>query len=233
MSKPIVAAVARYRFSRLLKNVFFCSSELRANQINDNVDPRSLRLVWIDCEMTGLDVNTKHLLEVACIITEGDPGLNIVAKGPNLVIHQSEKVLEEMDEWSAIQHKKSGLTEEVRNSTVTVEEAEEQLLQFVKSHTPEQTCPLAGNTCGQDRVFLKKYMPKLVDHLHYRNVDVSSFKEMCRRLYPSVLSNLPKEKRSHRAMDDIQESREEMLHYIKHLFPNTNDIVCGDGEKNQ
>ncbi|CDW57339.1 RNase T domain containing protein [Trichuris trichiura] len=188
------------------------------NQTNDKIDPRSLRLVWIDCEMTGLDVNTKHLLEVACIITEGDPSLKIVAKGPNLIIHQSEKVLDKMDEWSAIKHGEvnSGLTEEVRKSTLTVDEAEEQLLQFVKCHVPEQTCPLAGNTCSQDRAFLKKYMPRLVDHLHHRNVDVSSFKEMCR--YSLNLKNI-----CFRAMDDIEGSREEMLHYIKHLFPNTND----------
>lgn len=174
------------------------------------------RLIWIDCEMTGLDVQTCHLLEIACIIT--DDQLNIIAKGPNIVIHQPDLVLDSMGEWCHQHHGQSGLTQKSRESRTSVSEAESELLQFVKRHTPPSSCPLAGNSVHVDKLFLARYMPQFVQHLHYRIVDVSTVKELCRRWYPTEYSLAPTKLGAHRALEDIEESINELKYYRKVIF---------------
>ena len=178
--------------------------------------PDSTRLVWVDCEMTGLDTKVDTLLEVAVLITDED--LGIVAEGPNIVIHHPEEVLKSMNEWCIEHHANSGLTKMVMDSTIGLEEAEDKILSFVKQWIPEKKCPLAGNSVGQDAKFLKKYMPKFMDHLHYRIVDVSTIKELSRRWYPEKYAMAPKKKMSHRALDDIKESIEELKYYKATVF---------------
>ncbi|MFY0536593.1 oligoribonuclease [Nannocystis pusilla] len=171
-------------------------------------------LVWIDLEMSGLDPDHCQILEIAAIITDGD--LNIVAEGPDLVIHQPDAVLDAMDEWCTRQHGNSGLTAAVKASTVALAEAEAQVLELVRSHCPPGKSPLCGNSIGHDRRFLVRYMPALVGHLSYRNIDVSSIKELVRRWYPTV--SAPAKRETHRALDDIRESIAELRFYREHVF---------------
>ncbi len=173
-------------------------------------------LVWIDLEMTGLDVNKERIIEIATLVTDGD--LNIVAEGPELVIHQSEELLAAMDEWNTSHHGDSGLTARVRASSVSEQDAEEQTLAFVAEHCVKRKCPLAGNSIHHDRVFLNRYMPQLEDYVHYRNVDVSTVKELARRWYPEVLADAPKKAEKHRALDDIRESIAELRFYRDAVF---------------
>ncbi|CAG8520938.1 17325_t:CDS:2 [Acaulospora morrowiae] len=174
-------------------------------------------IVWIDCEMTGLDVETEHLIEVAVLITDGD--LNILAEGPDLVIHQTEETMNNMSEWCKTHHGKSGLTAEVLASKISTSEASAQILDFLKTHVPKKgIAPLAGNTVHADKAFLKKEMPEVIDWLHYRIIDVSSVKELCKRWYPSTFVNMPAKKLTHRALDDIKESVEELKFYKKNIF---------------
>jgi len=174
------------------------------------------RLIWIDLEMTGLEVQTDTILEIACIITEGN--LDIVAEGPNLIIHHSDKVLDNMNAWCIEQHGKSGLTASVKASKISLAEAETQVLDFVSKHTPKGVCPLAGNSIGMDKRFLDKYMPSLAAHFHYRVVDVSTIKELCRRWSPETLKRVPPKQLTHRALDDIKESIDELQFYRTELF---------------
>ncbi|MCB9637447.1 MAG: oligoribonuclease [Myxococcales bacterium] len=176
---------------------------------------KETNLIWMDLEMTGLDVRTCTILEIATLVT--DAQLNLIAEGPVFAIHQPDEVLEAMDEWNTTHHGQSGLLERVRNSRVSLEEAEEQTLAFLKEHTLQRKSPLCGNTIFQDRLFLLSYMPKLEAYCHYRNVDVSSIKELARRWYPNSMQAPPK-KQSHLALDDIRESVEELRYYRKHLF---------------
>ena len=171
-------------------------------------------LVWIDCEFTGLDPEVDRIIEIATLITDSE--LNIIAEGPSLAIHQSEEQLALMDEWNVTHHTDNGLIERVRASEITEEEAERQTLEFVKEYCDERKSPLCGNTIGQDRRFLRRYMPELHGYLHYRSIDVSSVKEIARRWYPEV-PNLAKSG-GHRAMDDIRESVAELAHYREHVF---------------
>ncbi|KAI8999517.1 REX2, RNA exonuclease 2 [Gaertneriomyces semiglobifer] len=174
-------------------------------------------LVWIDLEMTGLDSQKDKILEVACIITDGE--LNIVAEGPDIVVHQPREVLDHMNEWCIEQHGKSGLTEASLNSPYSLEKTRDLLLAFIKSHVPTANCaPLAGNTVHADKAFLAAYMPEVTEHLHYRIVDVSTVKELARRWYPQVFASAPKKGCSHRALDDIRESIEELKWYKQELF---------------
>ncbi|WAR01003.1 ORN-like protein [Mya arenaria] len=147
-------------------------------------------------EMSGLDVNKEHILEMACLVTDQD--LNIIAECEDLVIHQPPTVLDNMGEWCKEHHGKSGLTEAVRRSQISLMEAEDRMLRFVKEHTLPGSAPLAGNSVHADRTFLVKYMPRFTQHLHYRIVDVSTVKELSRRWYPSEFSRAPKKKLSHR-----------------------------------
>ncbi|KAG0774710.1 hypothetical protein G6F22_013851 [Rhizopus arrhizus] len=172
-------------------------------------------LVWIDCEMTGLDIKEDHLIEIAVLITDGD--LNIVAKGPELVIYQPKEIMDSMNEWCTEHHGKSGLTQKVLESKITTKEAERQVFEFLQQHIPKGVAPLAGNSVHADKVFLNKEMPSIVDYLHYRIVDVSTVKELAKRWYPNIASKVVK-KSTHRALDDIIESIEELKYYQKHVF---------------
>ena len=175
------------------------------------------RLVWIDCEMTGLDLRGDALIEIAALVTDGD--LRVLGDGVDLVIHADESRLSAMPDVVRDMHARSGLTEEVRRSTVTLREAEDQVLTYVREHVPEpRTAPLAGNSIATDRGFLARDMPELDAHLHYRMVDVSSIKELCRRWFPRVFYAKPEKGMAHRALADIRESIRELDYYRKTLF---------------
>lgn len=171
-------------------------------------------LVWIDMEMSGLDPSTCRILEIATIITDGE--LNIVAEGPDLVVHQADAVLDAMDDWCTRHHGESGLTAQVRTSTIDDAEAERQTLEFLAQHTQPGASPLCGNSVYQDRRFINRFMPGLDAFLHYRLVDVSSLKELSRRWYPELKP--PTKRETHRALDDIRESIEELRFYRAQLF---------------
>ena len=171
-------------------------------------DPNAL--VWIDLEMTGLNPDTDLIIEIATIVT--DANLNILAEGPVLAIHQSNDVLNGMDEWNTRTHGKTGLTERVRNTTTTVEEAEQQTIDFISQYCVRNKSPLCGNTICQDRRFMFRHMPKLEAWVHYRNLDVSVLKELAKRWRPDVLDGIEKQN-THKALDDIRESIEELRHY--------------------
>jgi len=175
----------------------------------------SKNLVWLDLEMTGLDVETEVIIEIATIVTDKD--LNILEEGPARVIHQGEAILSRMDDWNKKQHGASGLWRRVEESRVTVSEAEQETLHFVKKHCPPHAAPLCGNTISHDRKFLAKYMKTLHDYLHYRNVDVTSIKELIARWYPDGVK-LPKKSDVHLALTDVRESIEELKFYRKHYF---------------
>jgi len=172
-------------------------------------------LVWMDMEMSGLNPDKDHVLEIATLIT--DSNLEIVAEGPELVVHQPQKVLDGMDEWCQQHHRASGLTAMVQSSKISLAEAEEKTLAFLQEYVPENNCPLCGNSIHQDRRFLYRHMPQLEAWLHYRNIDVSSLKEVVKRWYPNA-GKLPRKKGSHRALQDIRESIEELRYYRKHFF---------------
>jgi oligoribonuclease len=174
------------------------------------------RLVWIDMEMTGLDPDRERIIEIAVLVTEGD--LTVVAEGPDLVIRQPDEILGAMDEWNTSHHGDSGLTARVRESEISDEMAEELVIAFLKAHCVPKRAVLAGNSIHQDRRFIRRYMPKLDAFLHYRQVDVSSVKELARRWHPKAFADAPKKKESHRAMDDIRESLAELDYYRKTIF---------------
>src|SRR4051812_40727486 len=174
-------------------------------------------LVWIDCEMTGLDLTKDKLIEVAVLVTDSD--LNALDPGLDLIISADDADLDDMTEVVAEMHAKSGLTEEVRASKLTLADAEQQLLAYIKRFVPERrTAPLCGNSIGTDRGFLARDMPELDDHLHYRMVDVSSVKELARRWFPRVYFAQPPKGLAHRALADIIESIRELAYYRKTLF---------------
>lgn len=169
----------------------------------------------MDLEMTGLDPEKERIIEIATIVTDGN--LNILAEGPNRVIHQPLRLLKKMDAWNESHHKKSGLFEEVRKSKVTLKKAERQTLEFIKKYSPPKKALLCGNSVHHDRRFLIKYMPKIHEYLHYRLVDVSSIRSVIDRWYPKS-KEVPEKKELHRALDDIKESIEELRFYRKHYF---------------
>ncbi len=173
-------------------------------------------LVWIDLEMSGLDPSRERILEVAVLLT--DKNLNLIAEGPELILHQSDAVLDAMDAWNTKHHGESGLTEAVRNSGCSESDAEMQVLDFLKKHCNAGQSPLAGNSIHQDRQFLARYMPQLEAFMHYRNIDVSSIKELVKRWLPQVYTNAPQKQNHHRAMQDIHESIEELRYYRNYAF---------------
>ncbi|MGE0786143.1 MAG: oligoribonuclease [Sandaracinaceae bacterium] len=179
-------------------------------------ETRDGRLIWIDLEMSGLDPDREHILEIASVVT--DQELTVVAEGPSLVIHQPNAVLEAMDEWNQRHHGASGLTDRVRASSTSLADAERQTLEFLAAHATEGAAPLAGNSVHQDRLFLVKYMPTLHGFLHYRNVDVTTIKELARRWAPGTFDARPRKKASHRAHGDILESIEELRYYRTAFF---------------
>lgn len=173
------------------------------------------RLIWIDLEMTGLDTDHDHIIEIATIVT--DAQLNILAEGPVLAIHQPDTVLNAMDEWCTRQHGESGLTERVRRSRLSVADAEQQTLDFLKKWVDAKASPMCGNSICQDRRFMHRLMPELEQFFHYRNLDVSSVKELAKRWRPEIMDGLKKEA-SHLALDDIRDSIRELRHYRDHFF---------------
>lgn len=174
------------------------------------------KFVWIDCEMTGLDSRKDVLVEIATIIT--DTKLEIIAEGPSLVIHQAERHLEGMHPYVEELHKKSGLLEEIRKSTISLQDAEHQTFDFIEKHCTKNEAVLAGNTVWQDGIFLRTYMPRITDFLNYRIVDVSSIKLLVRQWYPHDPNIKFKKAESHRALTDIRESIAELRHYREHFF---------------
>jgi oligoribonuclease len=175
------------------------------------------RLVWIDCEMTGLELGRDALIEIAALVTDGE--LNVLGEGVDVVIHAPDELLDGMPEVVREMHARSGLTEEVRQSTVTLADAEHKVLDYVRTWVPEpRTAPLAGNSIATDRGFLARDMPALDAHLHYRMVDVSSVKELCRRWYPRVYYAQPAKGLAHRALADVRESIRELAYYRRTLF---------------
>ena len=176
-------------------------------------DPNAL--VWIDLEMTGLRPESDCIIEIATVITDSD--LEIIAQGPVLAIHQPEDVLAGMDDWNTRTHQASGLVERVRASTLSEADAEKQTLAFIQRHVPKNRSPLCGNSICQDRRFLVRFMPQLESWLHYRNLDVSSLKELVKRWRPGLYSGFEK-KNSHKALDDIMESVAELRYYREHFL---------------
>ena len=177
---------------------------------------RSEPLAWIDMEMTGLDPRRDQVLEIACIVTDGT--LDHEIEGPEIAIHQPDEVLEGMNEWCIEQHGKSGLTQRCRESTVGLEEAETRVLEFLQQHTKPGKVPIAGSTVHCDLAFLRQHMPRIAEHLHYRIVDVSSVKELCKRWFPHQWREAPKKVLAHTAMSDIRESIQELRYYRRTIF---------------
>ncbi len=173
------------------------------------------RLIWIDLEMTGLDPDRDRILEIATLVT--DAQLNELATGPVLAIHQPESVLAAMDEWNQTHHGASGLLERVRKSTVDERQAEAETLDFLRRWVPEGASPMCGNSICQDRRFLYRHMPRLEAYFHYRNLDVSTLKELARRWAPEVAAGVKKQG-AHLALEDIRESVEELRYYRAHLL---------------
>ena len=201
-----------------------------ANCANGNGTPAKYdRIVWIDCEMTGLDPQKHVIVEIAALVTDAD--LNILGEGVDVVVHASETDLAQMDAYVTDMHNSSGLTEEIRQSAIDVNEAERVVLDYVREWVPaERQAPLAGNSIASDRGFINRYMPELDMHLHYRMIDVSSLKELARRWYPRVYYGQPEKGMSHRALADIRESIRELEFYRRAMLapgegPTTDEVA--------
>jgi len=175
----------------------------------------STNLIWIDLEMTGLDTQNDYIIEIATIVTDGQ--LNILAEGPIVAIHQSDETLDAMDEWNTKQHGGSGLVERIKNSQFSERDAEQQTLDFLKQYVPAGKSPMCGNSICQDRRFMARIMPELEDYFHYRNLDVSTLKELANRWHPDISKKHVKDS-SHLAMDDIKDSINELKFFRENLF---------------
>jgi oligoribonuclease len=172
-------------------------------------------LIWLDMEMTGLLPDTDRIIELAVVVTDAD--LNVIAESPVIVVHQSDEVLDGMDAWNKGTHGRSGLIEKVKASTTNEEQATAQMLEFLKQHVPEGKSPMCGNSICQDRRFMARYMPELEKYFHYRNLDVSTFKELARRWKPTIYSGFKKASK-HEALADIYESIDELKYYREHFI---------------
>jgi oligoribonuclease len=182
-------------------------------------DEGSDRLVWLDLEMTGLDVTRHVIVEIAALVTDGE--LEPLDDGIDIVVHQPPEALAEMDDFVRAMHTRSALLPEIEASTTTLEDAGAQTLDYVRAHVPEMTAPLCGNSIGVDRRFLDHQLPELDRYLHYRSIDVSSFKELCRRWYPDVYKKRPAKTEAHRALADIKESIAELRYYRENMLRGT------------
>ncbi|XP_024868197.1 probable oligoribonuclease [Temnothorax curvispinosus] len=201
-----------YRGARRCLNDYATSTPVETR----NEVKNERHIVWLDMEMTGLEVETCHILEIACFVT--DEQLKLASDYLNIVINQPDKVLENMSDWCKLQHRKTGLINECRTSKTTLEEAQRRTLSFLENHVPKGVCPLAGNSVYMDSIFLKKYMPLVYNHLHYRIIDISTIKELARRWQPNISKAAPRKQHSHRALDDIKDSLNELHYYRKNLF---------------
>jgi oligoribonuclease len=179
--------------------------------------PKKDNLIWLDLEMTGLDTCHDFILEIATVVTDAE--LNVLAEGPVYAISQPDAILVKMDDWNVKQHTRSGLIERVKSSRVTVEEAQAETLDFVMQYVPPKKSPMCGNSICQDRRFLYRFMPKLEQYFHYRNLDVSTLKELAIRWMPDIVNKVKKESR-HRALDDIYDSIKELNYYREHFIVN-------------
>jgi len=195
------------------------STSSAADTQHKSLKPLQDPIVWVDLEMTGLDLEKHTIIEIAVIITDGE--LNRVIEGPATAIHASDKVLETMNEWCIEHHGKSGLTQRVKDSTVDMAEAQRLVLDFVRLHIPDANAGvLAGNSIHVDRSFLVKHMPELISHLHYRIIDVSTIKELAKRWFPKECKNAPRKRLEHTALSDIRESVEELKYWRQAVFKN-------------
>jgi oligoribonuclease len=185
------------------------------SEITPSLTKSDKNLVWLDCEMTGLSPAIDRIIEIAVVVT--GPQLECRTDGPVFVIHQSDAQLDKMDAWNKGTHGKSGLIDKVRASTITEEQAQTAILDFLSQYVPAGSSPMAGNTIGQDRRFLVEYMPKLEAFFHYRNLDVSTLKELSRRWRPEVYASFKKQQR-HTALADVHESIDELEHYRTHFL---------------
>ncbi len=176
---------------------------------------KKTNLIWIDLEMTGLDPEQERIIEIATIVTDKD--LNVLAEGPALVVHQSKELMDSMDDWCTQHHGDSGLTARVLASEISDSKAEQETLAFLEKWVELGESPMCGNSIGQDRRFLVRYMPKLEDYFHYRNLDVSSLKELASRWKPEILKGFKKENK-HLALDDVKESIAELVYYREHFI---------------
>ena len=174
-----------------------------------------LNLVWLDCEMTGLNPQEHRVIEIALVVTNAD--LSVRVEGPVIAIHQSDEELAKMDAWNRGTHGRSGLTERVKASTISEEEAQKEVLRFLQRYVPKGKVPMCGNSIGQDRRFLARYMPDLEAYFHYRNVDVSTLKELARRWRPELVTGFKKAQK-HTALADVHESIDELVYYRTHFL---------------
>ncbi len=197
------------------------ATDIQANTASDKPAPTALakpnefNLIWLDMEMTGLDPDNDRIIEVAVVVT--DMQLNVLAEGPVFAIHQSDETMGKMDAWNKGTHGRSGLIERVKASTVSEEDAEKELIAFLKQYVPAGKSPMCGNSICQDRRFMARGMPKLEAFFHYRNLDVSTLKELCKRWKPAIASGFKKHQK-HTAMADIIESIEELKYYREHFI---------------
>ncbi|XP_076751139.1 putative oligoribonuclease [Xylocopa sonorina] len=213
---PIRYSVRSKNYLQLILSRYFHKATSPALCTDTNTENNNLnnRIVWLDMEMSGLDVNTSQILEIACLIT--DRNLKVVCNELNIVVHQPDEVLNNMNDWCLATHQKTGLTNESRLSRITIQDAEQIIIKYLKTHVEEGTCPLAGSSVYMDRMFLYKYMPSVNNYLHYRIIDTSTIKELIKRWNTNVptLEKVYK----HRALSDIKESIKELEHYKKHIF---------------
>ncbi|XP_033162554.1 probable oligoribonuclease [Drosophila mauritiana] len=196
---------------QIRKNIAFNSTGRMSSTCGSDTD-----IVWMDLEMTGLDIEKDKILEVACIITDQD--LNVKSEGPCFAINHPQEVYDSMNEWCMEQHYKSGLIDRCKSSDVKPEEASNLVLSYIEKNIPKGACPLGGNSVYTDRLFIMKFMPLVNDYLHYRIVDVSTIKELAKRWRPEILASAPKKIFTHRSLDDIRESIKELAYYKANLF---------------
>ncbi|XP_037948553.1 probable oligoribonuclease, partial [Teleopsis dalmanni] len=198
-----------------IKSIFHCGYSAKCETMSKDTD-KATHIVWMDLEMTGLNVRHDKIMEIACLIT--DRNLNILSEGPCIAIKHSDDVLKNMNEWCQKHHTESGLVKKCINSNITTNEAECLILKYLQNNIPKGKCPLAGNSIYMDRSFLREHMPALDDFMHYRVIDVSTIKELARRWNNVVYNSAPEKKLAHRSLDDIKESIEELKYYKNNLF---------------